>query len=323
MTCSSSKPIVAFACVAAALACLLPPDTLDTCLSVASQYFKPFNAATEAFLNTIVAAIVLLVLLCDRSYRSLQALGCSITSSFSLLVVVVVLKEALRDTSCSNHANSVSGHAAVHFFALISLRDCLSNTCSSHWHTALRRLHPIVMSIVLTNTYVGGYHSLRQLLLGFILSSLFIVVYLASSSWMRAHTLRCTIVSALTFAAVTSVAMTLPHEQIPLRLRHLFMYAVLPQHAHHCAPVHVLPFVALVLPFVALVLPLNRVLVLPLIRAAPRDSHLIIVPRSWRIPVFIIGLWLQHSPHTLASDVQVKGRAAAGNTVAPLVHRAA
>jgi hypothetical protein len=157
MTCSSSKPVVALACAAAALTYLLPSNTLDTCLSVASEYFKPFNAATEAFLNTIVASIVLLVLLWDRSYRSLQALGCSITSSFSLLVVVVVLKEALRDTSCSNHANSVSGHAAVHFFALMSLRDCLSNASSSHWLATLRRIHPIAMSIVLTNTYVGGY----------------------------------------------------------------------------------------------------------------------------------------------------------------------
>lgn len=262
MTCSSSRPIVAFTCAAAASAYLLPPDTLDSCLSVASEYFKPFNAATEACLNAIVAAIVLLVLLCDRSYRSLQALGCSITSSFSLLVVVVVLKEALRDNSCSKHANSVSGHAAVHFFALMSLRDCISNARSSYWLITLRWLHPIAMSIVLTNTYVGGYHSLRQLLLGFILSSLFIVVYFASSGWMRACTLRCAIVSAFTFAAVTSVAMSLPHEQIPLRLRHLFMCALLPQHAYLCSPVHLLLFVALVLPS-------NRV--------APCDSHLILV----------------------------------------------
>jgi hypothetical protein len=157
----------------------------------------------------------------------------------------------------------VSGHAVVHFFALMSLRDCISNARSSHWLITLRRLHPIAMSIVLTNTYVGGYHSLCQLLLGFILSSLFIVVYFASSGWMRACTLRCAIVFAFTFAAVTSVAMSLPHEQqIPLRLRHLFMCAVLPQHAYLSSPVHLLLFVALVLP-------LNRV--------APCDSLLILV----------------------------------------------
>ncbi len=258
----------------AALALLLPHAALDSCRSFPSHHFKSFNIATEVLLNAIIAAIFLTITLFDRSSRSIQALGCSMTASLTLLVAVTALKEILRDTTCSHHANSVSGHVAFHVFAVLALRDCVVVGRRGALITTLQRLHPLAALAVLCNTYIGGceaafhlhslhsdtvcntstrYHSLRQMLLGLLLSSLFFALYALSSIWMRAEPLRCALASASAFVIVIGIAVSLPNDHIPVRLGQLLMYAntihLLPRsksqttaHAPEQTPTHIVPY---------------------------------------------------------------------------------
>ena len=123
-------PFLLLTATAAALTMILPPNVLDVCQSFPNRHFVAFNAATEYTLNIVIVALVLTVAGSHRSVRSLQALGCSITSSFTLIVLVVALKELLRDSNCSRHANSVSGHVAFHLFA--NVLSCL-DSCTRLW----------------------------------------------------------------------------------------------------------------------------------------------------------------------------------------------
>ena len=222
---SASQRLMLLLAAAAALALLLPPEFLNSCRSFPSKYFALFNSATELAINLIISAIVLIILLVDRSYRALQALGCSITSSFTLLVVVVVLKEALRDSNCSRHPNSVSGHVAFHLYALMSLRECIKVARGSSLLGILRRLHPIASCLLICNTYLGGFHSLLQMLLGFIVFASFFSISLLSSAWTRSGPLRCAIASVIIFAIFICVAISLPYERLPSRLRLHFLYS--------------------------------------------------------------------------------------------------
>jgi hypothetical protein len=222
-----ARLMAAVAAAAAALALLLPSDLLNSCRSFPSKYFAPFNTATELVLNAIISAIVLSILLSDRSYRGLQALGCCITSSFTLLVTVVALKEALNDPTCSRHPNSVSGHVAFHLFALASLRDCVSVARGSSLLGTLRQLHPIATCVLLCNTYLGGYHSLLQMLLGVAVFALFYLLHALASPWARASPLRCALASATAFTFTIGLALSLPHERIPSRLWLLLVYFAL------------------------------------------------------------------------------------------------
>ena len=88
------------------------------------------------------------------------------------------------------------------------------------------------------NTYIGGFHSLRQMLLGFLLFALVYSVYVLSSNLIRASPLRCTLASAATFVVVAGAAAGLPHEFIATRLFRLFM----------CTPLFALSFLRLISP---------------------------------------------------------------------------
>jgi len=223
------KIIALLAAAAAVLLLLVPPQLLDSCHSVPNQFFPAFNAATDMSLNAILCVIFFGILCLDRSYRALQALGCSITWIFTQWIVVLLLKELLNDNSCSRHANSVSGHVAFYLFVLMSLRDCAGEARSSYrsWWNKLLRLQLILTCMLLCNTYMGGYHSLRQMMLGFIVFALSFCVYASASGWMRARPLRCAIVSACAFALAAGVAFFIPHEHIFPRLQQFFMYITL------------------------------------------------------------------------------------------------
>jgi hypothetical protein len=307
---NASMLIAMLAAAAALLLLLLPPHLLDTCQSFPSPMFPSFNRATELSLNAVLSAVFFGVLCIDRSHRALQALGCGITWSFTQWIVVLVLKQLLHDTACSRHANSVSGHVAFYLFVLMALRDCASEargSCRSWWPVLLR-LQLVLTCMLLCNTYMGGFHSLRQMLFGYILFALSFALYAPASSWMRARPLRCTIASACAFAVVAGVAVSIPDEDILPRMRRFFVYPA-PAHTHVHTYTHAHTHTRThahahthTRTHTQTRTHTHTQLQLSQPHAPPPPP-----PRSWRAAVFILGLWLQGAPHHVARDHDDKG----------------
>jgi hypothetical protein len=168
-----------------------------------------------------------IILSLERSCISLRKLGLFFTSSFSQMLVVAFLKEVLNDTSCSKHANSVSGHVAFHLLAVVILRDCVSAARGSWFLALLRRLHPISTSILICNTYLGGYHSLRQMSYGFIVFAFSYNAYVLFLSKECAPKVQNAIFTACFCILITCVAFSLPPDNIYSRIRQLLMYPAL------------------------------------------------------------------------------------------------
>jgi len=118
------------------------------------------------------------------------------------------LKSLLRDYSCSDHGNSVSGHYLFHLYAQWTLLwlhlsqkrlDRASLLSPRTWHALFlsrRRVHrldqafllcftgyTVTCSSILLDTYLFGFHSPRQILYGTLLA---VVVFLALTGTLAA-----------------------------------------------------------------------------------------------------------------------------------------
>jgi len=131
-----------------------------------------------------------------RAYESIKVLF-SYMFYLSSYFFCNALKSYLGDTNCNNHSNSVSGHYLFHVytsFALLYLHGVQqkaihsSRSISPCSHFFIRKLfitqsgkifmffyitYLFVSILILSNTYLLGYHSLRQILYGCSLGLIF------------------------------------------------------------------------------------------------------------------------------------------------------
>merc|ERR1711879_1113371 len=92
----------------------------------------------------------------------------------------VTLKTLINDCNCNVHANSVSGHFAFFTFYMLAhplLAAYLPRPHTSSYSGWIWLFVPAYIiffvgaSITLSNTYLGGYHSLRQVIYGSMFSA--------------------------------------------------------------------------------------------------------------------------------------------------------
>jgi len=90
--------------------------------------------------------------------------------------VVLLLKNALMDSRCNVHPNSVSGHAFFNYYFFMSWFVTMKDfRRKSLIHRSLFIIVELLLSSSFMLTYFGGYHTPRQILYGTLVAILFLL----------------------------------------------------------------------------------------------------------------------------------------------------
>jgi len=140
-------------------------------------YTKPHSLFHAVLPVTFGVGVILLLL---YAYGSMNWVFFFASFAGLLLYLVMYallagLKELLRDTTCSAHGNSVSGHYSAHIYFIFTL-FYLQNFTSLKLKTGRTILQTVAVilyllvvllsAVTLVNTVMGGFHSLRQVYYG-------------------------------------------------------------------------------------------------------------------------------------------------------------
>jgi uncharacterized membrane protein len=180
------------------------------------EKIKPFELGATLFFLFLLALIRQIV--CSDKLHALYSSLYSVAWYAATNCLLECAKELIRDSSCSTHSNSVSGHASfMTFYALTALlwTESVGARRRSVWrsialYVCLTAVF-VCAALTLSSTWHGGFHSARQMMLGalFGATSHLIVAWLlalASSRPMAAAAALVVVLASSLYAATIYTA---------------------------------------------------------------------------------------------------------------------
>lgn len=158
-------------------------ELLDFCFR--DRFEDPLNTKIPIFLVAVCLNIVYCIGLFATKNKRSKAIEIIGVWGFYIIGSMIVngLKTTMNDFTCNTKPNSVSGHTFYNIYFLIS---SLSLFASDHTR---KTLFSTILLIILHLsffcnifiTYIGGYHSPRQILYGAICGVIFYLLYRITS----------------------------------------------------------------------------------------------------------------------------------------------
>ena len=97
--------------------------------------------------------------------------------------LTMAAKVILNDTTCNDRPNSVSSHTffSIFFFLIWNTNYLMKHKKQSKTHLILMIITDLSLILTTIHTYLGGFHSLRQMFYGFLFAIFYYFLYLLIS----------------------------------------------------------------------------------------------------------------------------------------------
>ena len=157
----------------------------------------PFKIRQEypLFLISLPFAVIYDLYICITSSRPIVSLRKKYINFHgayqSFVFVLFYLRNYLQDYTCSQKPNSVSGHAffQVYFFINRLIDFLTTNRKKSLFHTLFFIFNEAMNLVNLSLTYLGGFHTPKQMIYGAIFGIIVICIYRFSTNNIHPRTM--------------------------------------------------------------------------------------------------------------------------------------